>query len=1298
MHRKPSILISLLTLCLLAGSSLLAMPPHPELLERIERGEIAMPHFLQNEAAIRTAGVNAPGQAVQFNPELDEIFNALVILVDFTDNVSSVEATFFDDLMFEDANGTVRDFYDEVSYGELEISTVDFPSDIAWVRAPETYAYYVDGQNGTGSYPQNSQGLVEDVVEAVDDVVDFGDYDHDGDGDVDGLFVVHAGPGAEYTGSDDDIWSHAWSLPWPGAQHDGVWVRRYSVEPEYWQNANDMTPGVYAHEMGHSVFGLPDVYDRDYTSSGLGNWSLMAGGSWNGTLGSSPAHPDLWCRMEMGYVDPINVTVDQIGLEIPAIQDTSVAYRLWTDGNPSNQYFLVENRQQTGYDAHLPGEGLLIYHVDDNVGSQNDNEWYPGHENQGHYLVALEQADGDWDLEQDVNRGDSGDPWPGSQNETDFNDASTPNSDSYAGATTDVAVENISASGMTMTADLIVGNEPFELPIPTNVQATLDDQIGEVSLTWDAVEPGDNTLEEYRVYLDGVLAGSTTETAFTDYLLDYDSYSYTVRAVYTEGQSGASDPATVNWSSPGTAHFEPVAPTGVWHTFEFSDADIDGVTLAEGDEIAIYDANVCVGAAVAPQAGFPVTVTAWGENIDEGRPGFDAGDQASFRMYRSNPGFLAPGDPTYTSGNGTFEAEGAAELSITYLSVPEQFGLISPSGTLQQENGDVELTWEEADDPDPSDAITYSVYASTTENDLGAPIAEGLTTTTHTMQGEDALTYYWSVKAVDGHSNERMADDTLSFTLQITQEGLPAFALLEPPNNSSVDTETPTLTWASTTSPHQDDPVSYTLYWSVDDPTFAEADSAHGLTDTTYTFTGDGFSHTDMVYWRVRAEAEQAGSRWATPQAGWVFTVALDATMPAFSLLSPDSAGASGLSNPVLSWEATSSPFPDDPVSYVAYWTVDDPTFADPDSAAGLTEATCTLPDGLSSGDVVYWRVRATADLAEDRWADPEAGWFFTMTENNPPGAFNLVAPPDSLTTGALEMTFGWEESIDPDPDDEVTYRLEVSTDEAFTDPVTVETGAEVTHTLTELADDTQYWWRVFAEDVAGHEVQSTQTRTFFTFVQEPPEAFSLLQPAPDAEIYLTDPWETTLVWQNSVDPDPGEETVFNLYLLVSRGDAEDTLITYAGLEDTALAVNLPDSLDYLPNWFYDLEVMWWVGASSGQHFVQCDDTFEFTLIPPVIVQENPFTGIPEEFGVEATYPNPFNPTVSVVVGLPETGRVTVEIYDALGRRADVLEPGRLAPGYHRLAWEANGPTGYYFLVVRDEQGHREVRKVLYMK
>lgn len=436
----------------------LAMPPHQRVLDMIERGEIKKPMFMENPNFFAEKGINQ-GKANRL-AALDQPtgqFKALAILVKFSDKNNQVAASNFDNLVFGTSGNTVRNYYSAASRGTLDIVTVNLPSALGWRTMPQTYAYYVNGNYGFGTYPQNAQKLAEDAVWAVNSSVNFSQYDNDGDGTVDALIIIHAGRGAEYSGSVNDIWSHAWECvidPYV----DGVWVNDYSMEPEYWSTPGDMTCGVYAHELGH-IFGLPDFYDYDSDSRGLGNWSLMAGGSWNGNNGNSPAFPDAYSRAFLGFATVINVTTNSTGVQIPAVADSGVIYRLWTNGATGNQYFLVENRRQTSYDSALPSQGLLIYHVDNSV-SGNNNQWYPGYTNNGHYQVALEQADGDWDLEQNINSGDNGDPFPGSTVNRTFNNTSTPNSRSYSDVNTYVSVTNISNSMTVMTADLSVSNAP----------------------------------------------------------------------------------------------------------------------------------------------------------------------------------------------------------------------------------------------------------------------------------------------------------------------------------------------------------------------------------------------------------------------------------------------------------------------------------------------------------------------------------------------------------------------------------------------------------------------------------------------------------------------------------------------------------------------------------------------------------------------------------------------------------------------------------------------------------------------
>ena len=454
MHRS---LITLLLALLVSPSA--PAPPPPELL--------TSPTFNQEgyRAAYRDAvsrGVDAPNPRFgphrqPFGPNgvittqrLDGAMNVPIFLVDFSDNMHATEASFFDSLGFAESTFSLARYYGEVSYGQLDIETVDWPSDVGWTRAPHTYAYYVDGYYGWGAYPQNSQGLCADVCNAVDGVVNFADYDNDGDGIVDGVNIIFAGP---FDGTPNTIWPHAWSLPGDGALHDGVWVQAYSVQDEYNNTPGDQSADVLCHEFGH-VLGLPDLYDYGYDSWGVGEWCLMGWGVYNGN-GWSPAHLSAWCRAALGFVDPVVVTTDG-WYTVPAVEQDGLVYRLWTQGQPSSQYFLVENRRPVGYDAALPSHGILIWHIDDLVGG-NDNQWYPGYTQYGHFHVALEQADGLWELERYMSAGDGGDPYPGTTVNRSFTATTTPNSRDYANNDTQCAAELIPDSANSVDVYLRVG-------------------------------------------------------------------------------------------------------------------------------------------------------------------------------------------------------------------------------------------------------------------------------------------------------------------------------------------------------------------------------------------------------------------------------------------------------------------------------------------------------------------------------------------------------------------------------------------------------------------------------------------------------------------------------------------------------------------------------------------------------------------------------------------------------------------------------------------------------------------------
>jgi immune inhibitor A len=388
---------------------------------------------------------------------------ALVILVDFDDNQRTYQTGDFDSLIYGTNQSSMRDYYSQVSYGKFTISA---QSDIAgWFRAPESCSYYVGDSFGFYSdYPNNVQRLVERACELADPSVDFSEYDGDSDGYVDAVFIVHAGPGAEETGSIHDIWSHQWQLSntgtsCPGAYltDDGVRVDGYSMEPERLEDySSRITVGVFAHEFGH-VLGLPDLYDTDYSTNGLGWFCLMAAGSWgragsSDLPGSSPSYLCAWAKYQLGWTTP--VAVERSGVSkredqlLVSAATNPVVYRLmedpggpdWTWNGGAGEYFLVENRYRSGYDRSLPGNGLLILHADDSR-TENTNESHP--------LVGIMQADGDPDyLLSDL--GVAGDLW--SNDLAGFGDGTTPSSRMFNETPSGVSVYDIGPADSVVTA------------------------------------------------------------------------------------------------------------------------------------------------------------------------------------------------------------------------------------------------------------------------------------------------------------------------------------------------------------------------------------------------------------------------------------------------------------------------------------------------------------------------------------------------------------------------------------------------------------------------------------------------------------------------------------------------------------------------------------------------------------------------------------------------------------------------------------------------------------------------------
>ncbi len=315
----------------------------------------------------------------------------LVLLVSFK-NVKIVNTdNAWSNSFFGDTGKTLKTFYKENSNNTFYFTPApetNGTSNDGIVRVTLNYRHPNTGSNTN----YKNQNIVKNAIAAADAYVNYKSFDSDGDGLVTAaelhIITVVAGNDASYGDNAPTIWPHSWSTD-DVIKKDGI-----SIFGDYTQIADNQgghmtTIGVVAHELGHDI-GLPDLYDRDYTSAGLGVYSLMAFGSWGMAPGeydgASPTHLDAWCKIQLGFADPQIAAAGSYSMKSVAKGGYNI---LKIETSDPNQYFLVENRQLTGFDAGLAyyginTGGIAIYHIDDSVYTGNDNEY--------HKLVDLEEA------------------------------------------------------------------------------------------------------------------------------------------------------------------------------------------------------------------------------------------------------------------------------------------------------------------------------------------------------------------------------------------------------------------------------------------------------------------------------------------------------------------------------------------------------------------------------------------------------------------------------------------------------------------------------------------------------------------------------------------------------------------------------------------------------------------------------------------------------------------------------------------------------------------------------------------
>ena len=382
-----------------------------------------------SEAPLR----NVPPQfAPAPDDELDSepmVVTGLTLLIDVSDQHATVSREEIDNYCNQAGynsnrnNGSIYDYFYEVSNGLVRYNNIV----TTYIRVTYPKSYYDQGPG----YGPVSDLITDALTRLRDEGFDFSQLSTDRHNRVICLNVLYAGSAT--AGWANGLWPHM-----------GTYMGRFSVDGVSFSRyqmtciENELTLGTFVHENGHLLFGWPDLYSYDGHSNGVGSYCVM------NTINSvtNPQMPNAWFRYIAGWITVTDITNSPLGTlySHEANSHTAFAYYGETTGS-SRELFMIEARRRTGRSSGLPGEGLLIWHID----QDGDNT------KQGHVpMVALIQADGRRDLESMRNSGDRNDPFYAEHNDR-FCDNSNPASVWNNGVSSGMDIGNISPIGNIMT-------------------------------------------------------------------------------------------------------------------------------------------------------------------------------------------------------------------------------------------------------------------------------------------------------------------------------------------------------------------------------------------------------------------------------------------------------------------------------------------------------------------------------------------------------------------------------------------------------------------------------------------------------------------------------------------------------------------------------------------------------------------------------------------------------------------------------------------------------------------------------
>ena len=302
----------------------------------------ARPKFHSHASQVRALSKSTVTQTQSHYAAPKGKIYSLTLLVDFSDKPAPVTVSDVEDWLNKEGfnkdgcNGSVRDYYLDVSNGQLDLTNEVY----GWYRAKHPKSWYENLQGYTGS-----DSLMKEVFNYFDPLVDFSRYDNDKDGTTEAINIVYAGAGETWG---QGLWPHS---GWSNERRDGVKLTHHQM--------TDM-PGkfsiyVFVHESGHMIFGWPDLYwYGDYCTMG------------NRAHDLNPVAINDFFRADQGWIPFVDVTSDDISntTSLETTKPNEVCYRYKNPARPDKEGLVWSYVRNTGRNQVLKGSGLLMQHYD----------------------------------------------------------------------------------------------------------------------------------------------------------------------------------------------------------------------------------------------------------------------------------------------------------------------------------------------------------------------------------------------------------------------------------------------------------------------------------------------------------------------------------------------------------------------------------------------------------------------------------------------------------------------------------------------------------------------------------------------------------------------------------------------------------------------------------------------------------------------------------------------------------------------------------------------------------------------